>query len=273
MNAPVDGLLDDGGATNEAVELPRQGIRAVDRAIRVLTVLSESDQPQTLSAIAAAADLSVPTTLRLLRTLRAQDLVQFRADRYLLGFRVLQFSQALLRQLDIVETARPFITAVRDELDETAGIGVRTGDYWIHVVEVESAQAIRRVSNLSERVPLYAGSTGKVFLSAMTDVELDDYLRRTQLIPLSDTTLTEPDRLRAQVARVRADGYAVSNNERGEGGAAVAAPIRAHDGLVIAALTISGPASRFTGEHLERSIRAVRQASDQLSEAMGYKHR
>jgi DNA-binding IclR family transcriptional regulator len=248
----------------------RQSIRAVDRAVRVLTVLADAERPQTLTVIAAAAGLSPATTLRLLRTLQAHDLVQTQADRYLLGFRILQLSQALMRQLDIVEIARPFITAVRDECDETAGIGVRTGDYWVHVVEVEAAQAIRRVSNLSERLPLYAGSTGKVFLAAMPDDELEDYLRRTRLTRLSETTPTDPQLLRQQIEQARVHGYATSHNERGEGGAGVAAPIRAHNGQVIAALTISGPASRFSGERLSSYIDAVLRASRQLSAALGY---
>lgn len=259
---------------NGVEQADRYGIRAVDRAARVLSVLADAEQPQSLTAIAAAADLSVPTTLRLLRTLQAQDLVQTlgAGDRYLLGFRILQLSQALLRQLNIVEIARPFITAVRDECDETAGVGVRTGDYWIHVVEVEAAQSIRRVSNLSERLPLYAGSTGKVFLAAMSDDEVEEYLRRTPLLPLSDTTPTAADVLRAQIAQIRVQGYAQSNNERGEGGAGVAAPVRAFEGRVIAALTISGPASRFAGEQLDKYIAAVLRGSRQLSQALGYNH-
>ncbi len=259
-------------AKGEAAPKDRYGIRAVDRAARILTVLADAERPQNLSTIAEAADLSTPTTLRLLRTLQAQDLVQTlgSGDRYILGFRILQLSQALMRQLNIVEIARPFIQAVRDECDETTGVGIRTGDFWIHVVEVEAAQSIRRVSNLSERLPLYAGSTGKVFLAAMADADVEDYLQRTNLVRMSETTPTDPQVLRAQITHVRAHGYAESHNERGEGGAAVAAPVRAHDGRVIAALTISGPASRFTGEQMQKCITAVQRASGQLSEVLGY---
>lgn len=249
-----------------------QSIRAVDRAIRILAVLAEHDDPQTLAAIARASDLNPASALRMLRTLHAQHLVQLTADgdRYLLGFRILEFSQALLRQLDIVSLARPIITAVRDEWEETTGIGMRTGDFWVHVVEVESALAIRRVSSLSERLPLYAGSTGKVFLAAMGSDELEDYLRRTALVPLSATTPTNPQALRDEVFAVREQGYAVSRNERGEGAAGIAAPIYSHSGRVVAALTISGPVTRFSGERFETCIDTVVRAATQLSKALGY---
>lgn len=250
-----------------------QSIRAVDRAIRILSVLAANDAPQTLTEIARASDLNPASALRMLRTLHAQNLVQVTpaGDRYLLGFRILEFSQALLRQLDIVALARPIIRAVRDEWDETTGIGMRTGDFWVHVVEVESALAIRRVSNLSERLPLYAGSTGKVFLAAMTDKEFEHYLERTPLIPLSPTTPADPGALRDEIALVRERGYAVSRNERGEGAAGIAAPIYGHDDQVIAALTISGPVTRFSGERFEACIATVVRASTQLSEALGYR--
>ncbi len=266
----VRGNEGNGGKDREHDD--RYNVRVVDRAARVLTVLAEAEGPQTLSAIAAAASLSVATTLRLLRTLRGQDLVQTHgaSDRYLLGFRVLQLSQALLRQLDIAAVARPFITAVRDECDETAGIVVRTGDYWIHLVEVEAAQSLRHVNNLGQRLPLYAGSSGKVLLAAMTDAEIEEYLGRTTLVRFSDTTPTDPQRLREQIALMRAQGYAESNNECGEGGAAVAAPVYGYDGRVVAALKISGPSSRFTAESMARYIAAVRRASRQLSQALGH---
>src|SRR5262245_53038575 len=108
------------------------GIRAVERAIGVLGVLAASAAPLSLTAIALRAELSVPTTFRLLRTLEAQRLVS--ADehgRYALGSRVLEFGHAYVRQLDIVAVARPFLVAARDRVNETAVLGVRSGDSWV----------------------------------------------------------------------------------------------------------------------------------------------
>src|SRR5262249_13604127 len=121
------------------------GIRAVERAADVLAALAEADQAQTLSAIAARAGLSVATTFRLLRTLQDRGLVMPGGELggYTLGFRVLELAHALTRQLDIITTSRQFLVAVRDQVNETTGLTVRTGDHWAHAAHAEALHPVR----------------------------------------------------------------------------------------------------------------------------------
>jgi DNA-binding IclR family transcriptional regulator len=249
------------------------GVRAVERAADVLGALAQADQPQTLSAVAGRAGLSVPTTFRLLRTLQDRGLVMpnGKSGTYTLGFRVLELAHALTRQLDIIAIARPFLVAVRDQVTETAGLIVRTGDQWAHAAHAEALHPVRRVMEIGETAPLYAGCAGKVFLAAASDADIDEYLLRTPLVPLSPTTPTHPDTLREQIATVRAQGFAESVNERGGGGGGIAAPIRTHDGRVVAALEISGPAERYTAEARAIWVEAAISAADRISAALGFR--
>jgi DNA-binding IclR family transcriptional regulator len=249
------------------------GVRAVERAADVLEALAQADQPQSLSTIAARAGLSVPTTFRLLRTLEDRGLVMPHSEsgKYTLGFRLLELAHALTGQLDIIAIARPFLTAVRDQVTETTGLLVRTGDHWAHAAHAEALHPVRRVMEIGETAPLYAGCAGKVFLAAASDEEIDGYLRRTPLVPLSPTTPTHPDTLREQIATVRAQGFAESVNERGAGGVGIAAPIRAHNGRVVAALEISGPAERYTAQSRITWITAAIGAADRISAALGFR--
>lgn len=247
------------------------GIRAVDRAIDVLAALAASDTPISLTEIATSAGLTLPTTLRLLRTLRAQRLVADAVGgRYLLGARVLELSHAYLRQLDVVAVARPFLTAARDQVDETVALVVRSGDVWVPIVSVEARQPIRRVTRPGETTPLYASGTGKLLLAGEPDEEVDAYLARTELVPFSSTTVVDPDTLRAQIVEIRACGYSCSVNERGAGGVGVSAPIRNHAGRVVAACMIAAPVSRFTAEVRAACIDAAVEAANGISRALGY---
>jgi DNA-binding IclR family transcriptional regulator len=248
-------------------------VRAVERAADVLGALGQADQPQTLSAIAARAGLSVPTTFRLMRTLQECGLVMSHgtSGQYTLGFRLLELAHALTRQLDIIAISRPSLAAVRDQVNETTGLIVRTGDHWAHAAHAEALHAVRRVMEIGETAPLYAGCAGKVLLAADSDAQIDAYLARTRLVPLSPTTPTHPDILRQQIATVRAQGFAESINERGAGGVGIAAPIRTHDGRVVAALEISGPAERYTAETRVTWIEAAIGAADQISRALGFR--
>jgi len=232
------------------------GVRAVERAVRLLAALAEADRPPTLTVVAGQADLSVPTTFRLLRTLQDQGLVSYDElqGTYALGPRVLELSRGLLRQLDVVQVARQHLVAVRNETGETATLAVRSGDVTVNVAVVESLETLRRVKTIGEASPLYAGTNGKIFLAASSDQEIAAYLERVELVPFTDYTPTDPRVIRQQVEQTRAVGFAESTNELGSHGTGFAAAIRAHDGRVVAALNVAGPARRCTPEARERWI-------------------
>lgn len=248
------------------------GVRAVQRAFDVLDVLAAADRPLSLTAIAERAGLTVSTTFRLLRTLHERGLVTTRPGdaTYLLGARILGLSSALLRQLDVVEIARPHLTAMRNAVNETALLCVRMEDDWVRAAQVEAMQPVRRVHEIGERHPLYAGCVGKIFLAAMADDELEQYLGRTRLVPLSPTTPTEAQTLRRQVERVRAGGFAESINERGGGGAGVAVAVRDHAGRVVAAIEIAAPMTRFSPGVRGRWLEALRVTGHGISRGLGY---
>ena len=251
----------------------KYSVRAVERAAGLLAVVADADEPQSLQTIAERSGLSMTTAFRLLRTLQQQGLVMAQAHdgRYMLGFRVLELAHSLLRQLDVVGIARPFLLEARNRIDETVSLAVRSGEYHVRAAQAEGTQPLRRVMDIGERMPLYAGSVGKVFLAAASDREIEEYLGRTELVPLSEATPTDPRVLWQQIAQVRARGFSESVNERGAGGAGVAAPIHGPDGRVVAALEISGPATRFTPEARETWIELSLATAREISRALGYR--
>jgi DNA-binding IclR family transcriptional regulator len=247
------------------------GVRAVERATSVLAALAASESPQTLTQIATRVGLSVPTTFRLLRTLQGQRLASSDENgRYTLGARILEFSHAYTRQLDIIGVARPFLMAARDRVNETVGLAIRSGDNWVPICSLQATQPIRRVMQLGETTPLYASGIGKLLLSGEPAVEVDAYIARTELVAFSGTTVVDADVLRTQIAEIRARGYAVSLNERGAGGVGISAPILDHDGHIVAAMTIGAPVSRYSPEIGEACIAAAREAARGVSAALGY---
>ena len=250
------------------------GIRAVDRAVTVLGAIAAADRPRTLTEIAGDAGLSVPTTFRFLRSLQASGLVMAQPGsdgRYTLGVRILDLAQALMRQLDIVAIARPFLVAARDRVNETICLAVRNGDAWVALDIAEPTQPVRQVISRGDGSPLYASGTGKVLLAGESDDEIEAYIARTRLVPFSDATVTDPDVLRAELREIRARGYCTTLNERGTGGAAACAPVRAYDGRVIAVVNIAPPASRFDDALREACIDAAITAARGISDALHYR--
>ncbi len=247
------------------------GIRAVERAGAVLRALAAADSPRALPAVATAASLSRPTTFRLLRTLEGLGFVTSIDGRYMLGIGILELAHSLTQQLDVAAVARPFLTELRNELDETCGLSIRSGDFCVPIVVVEAVQSVRRVVPIGAHLPLYASSTGKVILAHDDELDLDAYLARTVLAPFSPTTTTDPDELRSQLQVVREQGVSWGVNGRGDGGASVSFPIFRHDGHLAAAAFIVCPASRFNDALRDRCLEVGLRESRRMSEALGYR--
>jgi DNA-binding IclR family transcriptional regulator len=121
-----------------------------------------------------------------------------------------------------------------------------------------------------EPTPLYASGIGKLLLSGEPEAEIEAYIARTQMVPFSATTITDPDTMRSQIRAIRQRGYAVSLNERGAGGVGISAPIFDHEGAIVAAMTIGAPVSRYTPEVGEACIAAALEAARGISAALGF---
>lgn len=252
-------------------EANEYGIRAVERAGAVLRALAAADGPSALPAVANAARLSRPTTFRLLRTLESLGFVASVHSRYTLGIGILELAHSLTQQLDVAAIARPFLTELRNELDETCGLSIRSGDFCVPIVVIEALQSVRRVVPVGAHLALYAGSTGKVLLALDDELDLDAYLARTELVPFSSTTTTDPDALRSELQTIREQGVSWGINGRGDSGASVSFPIFRYDGHLVAATSIVCPSSRFNDELRDRCLKAGLRVSRQISEALGYR--
>jgi IclR family pca regulon transcriptional regulator len=116
------------------------------------------------------------------------------------------------------------------------------------------------------RLPAYCSSLGRVLLAHLPQDELDAYLERTTLTPMTERTVTDPARLRAILAQVRRDGYAVNDEELELGLRSIAVPVRGASGRVLAALNVGAHASRVTPERMvEEFLPVLRQGAQELA--------
>jgi len=245
------------------------GIRAVERAFLVLRVLRDASGPCSLPSIASASGLSVTTTYRLLRTLESEGVVETHDQGYTLGVGVLELADAFSRQQDVIRVARPYLASLRDELNETCGLGVRSGDSWVTVAHMDSAQPVRRVMRAGERLSLAATATGRVFLAYDDDAEVERYITRHPE-DVSDEQAGGPDELRAQLREIRERGYAWVTNAKNTGGWGVRHPVFRHDGQIVAVVSVACPRDRFTDEFRDRCLEASQRLARQISTALGY---
>jgi len=125
------------------------------------------------------------------------------------------------------------------------------------VARVPTSRIMRVTISIGTRFPAYATSMGRVLLAGLTPAELDAYLERVSMRPITARTITDPDALRAELDKVREQGWALVDQELEEGLRSFAAPIRDRSGRVTAAANIATHAARTNSVEARRSLLPV----------------
>lgn len=238
---------------------PRVGrhlVQSVVRAFDILSAFSAERPALSVAEVAALLKLSRPTVHRLLATLQECGAVmqQDGSHRYILSAQIVRFSNAFHQQSNIVLVALPHLTALRDVTGETSGLHLLEGSKRVVIAQVESREALRLTyPTLGEAIPLHLGAPGKAVLAFRTPQQIEQYLARHKLEAVTPYSITSPSQLRAELARIREAGYAISQQERRLGVIAIAAPLLVA-GMVVGAVNISGPDRRLFDKNVQRRM-------------------
>ncbi len=184
-------------------------IQSIDRAAELLAAVAAAPEPATAPALADACGLNRSTAWRILATLEHHGLVERdpETSRYRLGVGILRLAVAA-GQAPLVRLAQPILRRLADATGETVNLAVARGLELVYADQVQ-ARHVMAPNWLGHTVPLHATSTGKAFLAALPDAELEGIA----LERFTDTTITDAAALRAELATVRERGYAVSHGE------------------------------------------------------------
>jgi DNA-binding IclR family transcriptional regulator len=220
-------------------------VQSVERGIDILMALANG--PKTLTEVKIETGLSKGTAFRLLASLNYENLVvkEAHSNLYMLGPGFLRLFQGVMQGVGaITAVAKPALTSLWEETEETVTVHVRVGAERICIEELPSPQPIRYVSTLGAAAPLHVGSAGKVLIAFMESAEMEKTLQTLPLLPVTSATISDLDALRAELDTVRRQGYAMSHGERIPGASAVSVPVRGLQGF-LASLSVLGPADRL----------------------------
>jgi IclR family acetate operon transcriptional repressor len=261
--------------------MPRTGqpairhVAAVQRAVAVLDALAVSDPDGGETAgvelgtneIARRTGINASTVSRLLATLAEAGLVEHVAGtgRYRLGIRLLQLGNAVLARLDMREIARPQLAALTEATGETSTLSAPGEREAITVDYVQSPSYIRGVAQIGRPSVAHATAVGKVFLA------WGGRPPEGHLASFTPRTITDRERLGAEVARVRVQGYARALGEREEELNAVAAPVFDSGGDLVAIVGVQGPSTRFDETAMGVALPFLLRAAASVSSALGHR--
>jgi IclR family pca regulon transcriptional regulator len=231
----------------------RQFVQSLDRGLSVIRALS-APEPQTLSDVARGTGLTRAAARRFLLTLQQLGYVQSASGRFSLTPQVLELGYAYLSSLTLPEVSQPHLERLVEAVHESSSVSVLDGDDVVYVARVPTRRIMTVAISVGTRFPAYATSMGRVLLAGLAPERLDEALGRAQLRALTPDTITAPTALRAEIDRVREQGWALVDQELEAGLRSVAAPIRDQAGQVVAAINVSAHAARTDAAELQRAL-------------------
>ena len=252
-------------------------VQVIERGCKILDYLGKGGGSYSIQALSLDLNLPKPTIHRILSTLRhfgfvTQDEV---SKEYRLGFRLVELGQTVLDHIDLRKVAEPFLTQLANRVQETVHLVILDqGEivYLDKVQKVSDQKSLGMISRIGMRNYAHSCAVGKVLLAFLSDSERGEIIAQKGLPRMTKNTIVNLDRLNKHLADVRAQGYAVDDEENEEGIRCVAAPVRNDRCKVIAAISISGPSVRMPRKRIHSKLKTqIMKTALEISKKLGFK--
>lgn len=269
VTEPEDNLTEDEPRKSDFVS-------AVSRAMAILECFTSPEAVRqrgrlTLTDAAKLTNLSRGTSRRLLLTLRELHYVDTDGKVFWLTPKLINLSRGFLMPLGVGEGSFSILTALTEKLDESASVGILDGGDIVYIERVEVRRIFSsRIVN-GTRLPAACSSIGRILLAALSDAELQSWLRGHPPERMTPKTKTDIKEFWAEIERVRAQGYAVIDEELEIGIRSIAVPIRSPNGRIMAALNASTISARHeVSDMVDTFLPELQASAEALSRTMGW---
>ncbi|MBD1538125.1 IclR family transcriptional regulator [Arthrobacter sp. S13_S34] len=239
----------------------------VGKALGLLVLLGDEPRGASAAEISRRAELPFSTTYRLLGSLTRDGFVDYEPDgrRYHLGLRIFQLGQRVSNHHGFAGTAMPVLRRVTEQTGEATILSVRDGHHHLTVNKVDGPQMFRVTSDPGHLGSLSTTAVGKVLVAFAEDAERERLLEDLPLDQLTEKSIADRDAFRAEVEKVRRQGYAVMDEENEMGMRAVAVPLLNTQGHAFASLATAVPVFRMGMGELEACVPLLQEAAAELA--------
>lgn len=238
------------------------GVQSVERAFEILELITDAGGAVTLSELAPATDLPLPTIHRLLRTLVSLGYArQLPSRRYALGPRLIRLGEGANQQLGTL--ALPELKTLVDELGETANMAVLDGDMVVYIAQAPSAHSMRMFTEVGRRANLHNTGVGKALMAHLPDETVRTIVARTGMQTPTDHSIGSVDELLTELGTIRERGYAIDDEEQEIGVRCYAMVV---PGLPTpTAISVSGPTTRVDEAFGARAVPLLQKAGQAIA--------
>ncbi len=247
-------------------------VETVKKTLEIMSYIVNSSKSVKVSDVARTFNMSVSNASRYLKIFEQYGIVIRKRDgSYIPGFKLVEFGSIILKRISLREIAHPYLVDLMVKTDQTVHLVLKEGYEGVYIEKLESAKSLPMISRIGMRMPLYSTGFGKAILAYLPEEELEDFLKNVRLLKRTERTITDPEKLKEELRRIRKRGYAIDNEENEDGVKCIGAPIINHEGKPIAAVSIAGAAIKFTEEWIKRNAVYVVNCAREISKKLGSK--
>lgn len=241
-----------------------------EKTVALLKLLGQAPYVHSVTELGEKIECSKSGTFKLLSSLVQGGLAaQTGNHKYTLGPAIYILGKTYEDHVGLSKMVRPYLTRLRDLTGENATFTMLVGGKATLIYRVESQQQVRVVGNPGQERPFYAGANGKILGAYQDDEIIRRRLMEEPMQAFTERTITSPDALLAEYARIREQGYAISDGEMSSETIGIGAPIRDQSGNVWAAVSIGAPRMRVDSVKQERYVYLVKEIAAEMSRELG----
>jgi len=249
-------------------------LQSLDRAVAILEVLGESNIPLSLADICHQMHLHKSTAHRSLMVLERSALIErTHENRFRLGLKLYELGNRAVEQIDLRARVNPFFRRLSAQIGETVHLSVLQKTSVVYLDKFEPNRRVCMTSKIGTSNPVYCTSMGKAMLAFQSPEAVEEIISKIKFVRFTPKTLcTKVDLLKA-LERVRRRGYAIDDEEIEIGVRCVGAPIFNDNHRPIAAVSISGPASRITAQSVPAIAEQLMRCCRDISASLGLREK
>lgn len=260
-----------GGVVNSEAKTELSTVQSVDKALMVIELLMRRGESLSAREIALRTGINRTTGHRLLNALIHRGWIEKETTSalYRISLRFLVLSNLAYQQRDVLTAMRPALQELSDLSRETVHVGVLDGFDLIHVDKIDSPERVGVSSKIGTRVSPHGAALGKAILACSPGDFVASYAEYAARLPEPDT-LRDSQWLIDEIDRTRLRGYAVDDEEDSIGVRCIGSAIIAGNGEPVFAISITGPAGRFTMDRARQCAPALIETAETLSRDFGW---
>jgi IclR family pca regulon transcriptional regulator len=239
------------------------------KGLSVIETFSPDHPRQSISEVAAASGLDRATARRCLLTLAHLGYADYDGKFFTLTPRVLRLGTACLATMPLPQLVQPLLDHLSETIGESSSVSILDGNEIVYVARAAQRKVMSIALMPGSRLPAYCTSMGRVLLAALPEGEARERLGSAALPQRTPHTLTDPEAVMAEIARVRANGYAAIDQEVEMGLRSIAVPLMTARRITVAAVNLGLPARGEPVEAMiERYLPALQDVSARMREIL-----